>query len=55
MVLSACKLRQIPVALAMGGGYARPVQLTVDAHIQTYRIAVDIFARGSNLYRNGAS
>jgi acetoin utilization deacetylase AcuC-like enzyme len=43
MVLSACKLRQIPVALAMGGGYSRPIQITVDAHIQTYRIAVELF------------
>jgi acetoin utilization deacetylase AcuC-like enzyme len=43
LVLSMCKKNNIPIALAMGGGYARPIQLTVDAHIQTYRILKEIF------------
>jgi acetoin utilization deacetylase AcuC-like enzyme len=45
LVLSTCKQNDIPIALAMGGGYARPIQLTVDAHLQTYRIAAEIFSQ----------
>jgi acetoin utilization deacetylase AcuC-like enzyme len=42
-VLSLGKQLNIPIAIAMGGGYAKPIQVTVDAHIQTYRIAKEIF------------
>jgi acetoin utilization deacetylase AcuC-like enzyme len=43
LVLSLAKRLNIPIAIAMGGGYAKPIQATVDAHIQTYRIAKEIF------------
>jgi acetoin utilization deacetylase AcuC-like enzyme len=43
LVLSLAKQHNIPISLAMGGGYARPIQRTVDAHIQTYRIATKLF------------
>jgi acetoin utilization deacetylase AcuC-like enzyme len=43
LVLSLGKQLNIPIAIAMGGGYAKPIQATVDAHIQTYRIAKEIF------------
>jgi acetoin utilization deacetylase AcuC-like enzyme len=43
LVLSLAKQHNIPISLAMGGGYARPIQPTVDAHIQTYRIAAEVF------------
>ena len=29
----------VPVAVVMAGGYARPIQDTVDIHFQTVRIA----------------
>jgi acetoin utilization deacetylase AcuC-like enzyme len=45
LVLSKSRQHNIPIALAMGGGYARPIQITVDAHIQTYRIAAEVFAQ----------
>ncbi|QOJ29146.1 MAG: histone deacetylase [Ignavibacteriales bacterium] len=43
MVLSECKKRGIPVSLAMGGGYAVPISLTVEAHINTYRVVKELY------------
>ncbi|MBI4853660.1 MAG: histone deacetylase [Acidobacteria bacterium] len=43
IVLSNCKKHNIPISLALGGGYAKPIQLTVEAHTQTYKIAKEIF------------
>lgn len=42
-VLKECFIRNIPVSLSMGGGYADPIQLTVTAHINTYQIAKNIY------------
>jgi len=43
-VLKACAAHNIPVVLVLGGGYAQPIELTVEAHVQTYRLAREIFA-----------
>lgn len=43
MVLSQAYHRNVPVALTLGGGYARPIEPTVEAYLQTYRIARSIF------------
>jgi acetoin utilization deacetylase AcuC-like enzyme len=43
MVLAACKKHGIPVSLALGGGYAKPIDLTVDAHVGTYKAVREIF------------
>ncbi len=43
MVLSECFARGIPVVLVMGGGYATPIERTAQAHVQTYRVAKDIY------------
>lgn len=32
----------IPVSLALGGGYSKPIQHTVDAHVQTFALAKKI-------------
>ena len=34
-----------PVAMAIGGGYASPIELTVRAHVNTFKIAKDYFVR----------
>lgn len=34
----------IPVSLALGGGYSKPIQHTVDAHVQTFALAKSILA-----------
>lgn len=42
MVLEACAAHAIPIVLVMAGGYAQPIDLTVEAHLQTYILALDI-------------
>ncbi|MDT8899017.1 histone deacetylase [Thermanaerothrix sp. 4228-RoL] len=42
MVLDACSAHNIPVVLVMAGGYAQPIELTVEAHLQTYVLAQNI-------------
>lgn len=42
-VFEMCKHHAIPLSIAMGGGYAKPVELTIEAHIQTYRILREIY------------
>ncbi|MFY9226707.1 MAG: histone deacetylase [Blastocatellia bacterium] len=43
LVLSECKKRGVPVSLALGGGYAKPIELTVEAHTQTYKVVKELF------------
>lgn len=43
MVLEACRKSGIPVSLAMGGGYAKPIELTVRAHVNTYLAVKETF------------
>jgi acetoin utilization deacetylase AcuC-like enzyme len=43
MVLATCYANNIPVSLALGGGYAKPLDLTVQAHAQTYQILKSIY------------
>jgi acetoin utilization deacetylase AcuC-like enzyme len=38
LVGEACRSEGVPVAVAMGGGYASPIQDTVDIHFNTVRI-----------------
>ncbi|MEM8627295.1 MAG: histone deacetylase [Pseudomonadota bacterium] len=33
----------IPISMAIGGGYADPITATVDAYAQTYRVAKDVY------------
>lgn len=43
MVLQLCRDRQVPVQISMGGGYSPHIRDIVDAHVETYRAAIDIF------------
>ncbi|TAE28625.1 MAG: histone deacetylase [Candidatus Kapaibacterium sp.] len=43
IVFDACKAAQIPVSVAMGGGYAKPIERTVEAHIQTYKVLREVY------------
>jgi acetoin utilization deacetylase AcuC-like enzyme len=43
MVLELCATRQIPVAVAMGGGYSERMVDIVEAHCNTFRVAFNIF------------
>lgn len=42
LVLSTCRQAGLPVAIVMGGGYAKEIDDTVEIHLQTYRIATDM-------------
>jgi hypothetical protein len=42
-VLEQCKANHIPVACAMGGGYSPKISDIVNAHCNTFKIALDLF------------
>jgi acetoin utilization deacetylase AcuC-like enzyme len=42
LVLQACRMARVPVAVTMAGGYAKQVNDTVDIHFQTICTAVDM-------------
>jgi len=41
MIFQFCRERELPIAITMGGGYARTIQDTVDIYYQTIRLAVN--------------
>lgn len=43
-VLAACRHHGVPVALALGGGYADPIESTVRANVGTYRAVRRVFS-----------
>lgn len=43
MVLSAAHEREIPISLALGGGYAKPIELSVEAYANTYRVVKELW------------
>ena len=43
-VLESCRSRDIGVACAMGGGYSPDVSLIVEAHMQTFRLAREMWS-----------
>ena len=43
IVLEACHLNEIPVAVSMGGGYSEKIADIVEAHANTFRLAQGIF------------
>ncbi|MBC7386155.1 MAG: histone deacetylase [Cryobacterium sp.] len=43
-VLSFAKRRQVPISLALGGGYAKPIELSVEAYANTYRVVKQLFS-----------
>lgn len=45
MVLTACRSRHLPCVITLGGGYARDVADTVEAHCNTLRAAHAIFGK----------
>jgi acetoin utilization deacetylase AcuC-like enzyme len=42
MVFEMCRRRGIPVAIAIGGGYAVPIEASVAAYAATFRVARDV-------------
>jgi acetoin utilization deacetylase AcuC-like enzyme len=48
VVMQTARARGVPLVLTSGGGYSRPIELSAQAHANTYRTAWEIFA-GSEL------
>lgn len=48
MVLSGCRQNGIPAVVTLGGGYGAPIEATVEAHANTYRVALDVFGEISS-------
>jgi acetoin utilization deacetylase AcuC-like enzyme len=45
IVLEACREAGVPIVITLGGGYARPITKTVEAHMNTFRVARELFNR----------
>jgi acetoin utilization deacetylase AcuC-like enzyme len=43
LVLEGCKQRGIPVSMGIGGGYSDPIEASVEAYVNTYRVAKGVF------------
>lgn len=43
MVFENCKAREIPVAVAMGGGYSKELKNIIEGHANTFRVAQDVY------------
>jgi acetoin utilization deacetylase AcuC-like enzyme len=43
MVLSACRDFGAPFVITLGGGYSDPIEVTAEAHANTFRLAAEIF------------
>ena len=43
LVFSECAMRGVPVSIAIGGGYAKPIDPTVSAYVNTWRAAREVF------------
>ncbi|HLH38747.1 MAG TPA: histone deacetylase [Bryobacteraceae bacterium] len=41
-VITGARRRQIPLVVTLGGGYSHPIEHTVEAHANTFRIAASI-------------
>lgn len=44
LVLQYCKDNNLPVQVSMGGGYSPEIKDIVDAHCNTFKVGIDIFA-----------
>lgn len=43
LVLKTAHQHDIPIALTLGGGYGVPIETSIKAHLNTYRVATSIF------------
>ncbi|HEY0565110.1 MAG TPA: histone deacetylase [Terriglobales bacterium] len=43
-VLASARSHGVPIVITVGGGYSKPIELTVEAHANCYRTAADVFS-----------
>lgn len=55
-VIGECNRAGLPLAITLGGGYSKPIELTAEAHANTFRVAAEICGgfkpSGSGLQRS---
>lgn len=44
-VIGACRREKLPLVVTLGGGYSKPIELTAEAHANTFRVAAEIYGR----------
>ncbi len=42
-VIQMCHRNALPLAITLGGGYSNPIELTAEAHANTFRVAAEIY------------
>jgi acetoin utilization deacetylase AcuC-like enzyme len=42
-VIGACYREGLPLVITLGGGYSKPIELTAEAHANTFRVAAEIY------------
>jgi acetoin utilization deacetylase AcuC-like enzyme len=47
MVIEGVHARGIPMVITLGGGYSDPIELTAEAHANTFRVAAEVFGRSA--------
>jgi len=45
-VIQSCHQNGLPLVITLGGGYSKPIELTAEAHANTFRVAAEIYAGG---------
>ncbi len=45
LVMTSMQELGVPFVITMGGGYSRPIELTAQAHANTFRVAAEVFDR----------
>jgi acetoin utilization deacetylase AcuC-like enzyme len=48
LVFETCRTYEIPCVITLGGGYSNPIELTVEAHGNTFRAAAGVFHRSTS-------
>ncbi len=43
MILESCYTKNIPISIAIGGGYSDPIDHTINAYANTYKVAKEIY------------
>jgi acetoin utilization deacetylase AcuC-like enzyme len=46
-VIGECFQRKLPLVVTLGGGYSKPIELTVEAHANTFRVAAQIYGEST--------
>ena len=50
-VISICHARGVPLVITLGGGYSKPIELTAEAHANTFRVAGEVYGLAQNRAR----